>query len=97
MYGSIFNFTIKPGHEDSLLKLLNLQGADKPDGMISWFLMNPDDKKGGIGVAVFESKEAYVKNANSPEQHQSFLQIMEHLEKEPTWTDGTYVISEIYS
>ena len=97
MYGSIFNFTIKPGHEDSLLKLLNLQESDKPDGMISWFLMNPDDKKEWIDVAVFESKEAYVKNANSPEQHQSFLQIMEHLENEPTWTDGTYVISEIYS
>ena len=31
MYGSIFNFTIKPGHEDSLLKLLNLQGADKTE------------------------------------------------------------------
>ena len=63
--------------------------------MVAWFVMNPDDKKEWIGVAVFESKEAYVENANSPDQHQSFLEIMEHLEEEPSWTDGTYVIGDL--
>ena len=93
MYGSIFNLTIKPGHENELLKTLNLD--DKPDGMVAWFVMNPDDKKEWTGLAVFENKEAYVKNANSPDQHQSFLEMMEHLAKEPSWTDGTYVIGDL--
>ena len=44
---------------------------------------------------IFESKEAYVANANRPEQHESFLKMMEHLASEPTWNDGTYVIAEI--
>ena len=57
--------------------------------------MNPDEKDEWIGVAVFESQDAYVANANRPEQHESFLKMMEHLESEPTWTDGFYVLSEI--
>ena len=65
------------------------------DGMVAWFLMTPETKNEWIGVAVFESKEAHIANANSPEQHKLYLQIMEHLESEPTWTDGTYVIGEI--
>jgi len=68
---------------------------DKPDGIVTWFVMNPDDKKEWIGLPVFENKEAFVKNVNSPDQHQSFLEIMEHLAKEPSWTDGTYVIGDL--
>lgn len=95
MYGTIFNLTIKPGHEEDLLKTLKEDTKSKPQGMVAWFVMKPDDKQEWIGVAIFESKEAHVANANRPEQHESFLKIMEHLEAEPTWTDGTYVIGEI--
>ena len=95
MYGTIFNLDVKDGCEQDLIDTFNK--VENPPGAVAFYLMKPDDGSDLIAVAVFESKEAYVKNANSPEQHQSFLQIMEHLEKEPTWTDGTYVISEIYS
>ena len=63
--------------------------------MVAWFVMNPDDQHEWIGVAIFESKEKYVANANRPEQHELFLEILDHLETEPTWTDGTYIIGEI--
>jgi quinol monooxygenase YgiN len=96
MYGTIFNLSIKLGHEETLLTALKEDVISrKPEGMIGWFVMNPDDKDEWMGVAIFESREAYVANANSPEQHESFLKLMEHLESEPTWTDGTYVIGEI--
>ena len=96
MYGTIFNLSIKLGHEETLLAALKEDVISrKPEGMIGWFVMNPDDKDEWLGVAIFESREAYVANANSPEQHESFLKLMEHLESEPTWTDGTYVIGEI--
>ncbi len=95
MYGTIFNLKIKPGHEGELLKELNEETSDKPDGMVAWFVMNPDNNNDWIGVAVFESKQAYIANANRPEQHQAFLKMMEHLESEPSWTDGEYVIGEI--
>ena len=95
MYGTIFNLKIKPGHEGELLKELNEETSDKPDGMVAWFVMNPDNNNDWIGVAVFESKQAYIANANRPEQHQAFLKMMEHLESEPGWTDGEYAIGEI--
>ena len=54
--------------------------------------MKPDNKDEDlIGLAVFESKEAHIANANSPEQNESFKQLMEHLDSEPTWTDGEFV------
>ena len=95
MYGTIFNLNIKPGHEEQLLAALKEGTTFRPGGMVAWFVMNPDDKDEWIGVAVFETKEAHVSNASRPEQHASFLRMMEHLETEPTWTDGTYVIGEI--
>ena len=96
MYGTIFNLNIKAGHEEELQKILNERSDQgKPKGMVAWFVMNPDEKDEWIGVAVFESQDAYVANANRPEQHESFLKMMEHLESEPTWTDGSYILSEI--
>ena len=71
------------------------ESTSKPEGMVAWFVMNPDDKDEWTGVAIFESKEAYLAHGNRPEQHQTFLKMMEHLKSEPTWTDGTYVIGEI--
>ena len=58
--------------------------------------MKPDDKNADlVGVAVFESKEAYVANANDPEQHEAFTKMMEHLVAEPNWTDGEYIRADI--
>ena len=95
MYGTIFNLHVKAGHEEALQKTFNDRGnQDKPKGMVAWFVMKPDDKDHWIGVAVFETKEDHVANANDPLQHESFLKMMEHLESEPTWTDGTYVVGE---
>ena len=92
---TIFSLNIKPGHEDKLLATLNSETTSKPQGMVGWFVMNPDNKDEWIGVAIFESREAYMSNANRPEQHESFLKMMDHLQTEPTWTDGTYIIGEI--
>ena len=93
MYGTIFNLTVKQGHENEFLKLM--EAEESPEGMIAWFVMKPDEKKDWIGIAVFENKEAHLANANSSKQNESFLKMMNHLESEPTWTDGNYVIGEI--
>jgi hypothetical protein len=54
--------------------------------------MKPDDDNADlIGVVVFQSKEAHIANANSPEQNEFFAKLMEHLDSEPTWTDGEYI------
>ncbi|MCL0101550.1 antibiotic biosynthesis monooxygenase [Dehalococcoidia bacterium] len=90
MYGTIFNIDVKPGHEEALLELFD---RESPPGMLAWFLMRPDDQDADfVGVAVFESKESHIANANSPEQTEAFSQMMEHVASEPTWKDGEYVL-----
>ena len=93
MYGTIFNLKIKPGHQEDLLHAF--QENETPDGMIAWFLMDPDNQDEWVGVAVFENKDKYVANASSATQHEAFLKMMEHLESEPQWIDGEYLIGEI--
>ena len=43
---------------------------------------------------LFKDKEAYVKNAERPEQHENFMKMMELLDEEPSWNDGHFVIGE---
>ena len=42
---------------------------------------------------VFESEEAYKKNADSPEMNTEYRRMLEHLQGEPEWHDG-HVIHE---
>ena len=90
MYGTVARVRVKPGKEQEFLKM-----ADEASS-ISGFAFNHTYKLDGgnneyILVAGFESKDAYVKNANSPEQHQRYLQYRELLESDPEWNDGEIV------
>ena len=96
MYGTIFKMKVKSGHEDQLLAILD-SSERQPEGSVAWFVMNPDSESEWIGVVVFDSKESHLANANNPEQHEMFLKMMEHLESEPTWTDGEYIIGQTES
>ena len=96
MYGSIFTLKVKSGHEEELLNLFKSYDQDRPKGGIAWFVLNADSKDEWVGVAVFASKEEYVANAERPEQHENFVQMMEHLESEPEWTDGEFLIGATY-
>ena len=96
MYGTIFEIKVKDGHEQALIELMS-DSDEPPEGMVAWFLMKPDDGSDLVGVAVFESQEAHVKNANDPATNESFMKMMEHCESEPTWKDGTYIAGEVAS
>tara|TARA_B100000519_G_scaffold130496_1_gene112705 strand:- start:362 stop:664 length:303 start_codon:yes stop_codon:yes gene_type:complete len=93
MYGTIFTLKPKQGQKEKLVELLK-RDNETPDGMIGWFLMEPDEKEELIGVAIFNSRESHVANSNRPEQHEFFLEMMNYLESEPEWTDGNYIIGE---
>ncbi|MDG1990331.1 MAG: hypothetical protein P8J51_03570 [Dehalococcoidia bacterium] len=96
MYGTIFTLKVKSGHEEPLLDLFKSYDQDRPIGGLAWFVLNADSKEEWVGVAVFASKEEYVANAERPEQHENFVQMMEHLESEPDWTDGEFLIGQTY-
>jgi hypothetical protein len=49
------------------------------------------DKGGLMMVAVFESKEAYVANAEDPAQDRWYQEFRTLLETDPEWNDGEVV------
>jgi antibiotic biosynthesis monooxygenase (ABM) superfamily enzyme len=94
MYGTVAFMRLKPGAEDKLLQL----GRDYENLRIPGYVMEHVyrlDAGNNVYVLVvgFESREAYVANANSPEQHARYLQYRELLEDEPEWHDGEFVYS----
>ena len=93
MYGSIFNLKPKKGKKDDLINHLKYD-EDKPEGGIAWYVLNPDNDGDLVGIAIFKDKESYVKNAERPEQHESFMKMMDLLDEEPSWNDGNFVIGE---
>ena len=87
MYGTIFNLEVKEGCEQELIAGYNK--LENPPGAVAFFLMKQDKMRSDlVGVAVFESREAYVKNANRPEQHENFTNMMQYLVSEPAGMMG---------
>jgi quinol monooxygenase YgiN len=93
MYGTIAKLRVKAGHIGGLE--LITKGASMPKGALALydFKMDADPNEVWM-VVVFESKEAYQANANSPEQGELYRWMMEYLEAEPEWHDGEIVLTK---
>lgn len=90
MYGTIARLKTKPGAVEALRTLA--EQADQPPGAVAEYVYQTDDDPNELWLVVmFESKEAYHANAQSPEQHARFEQMMQWLTEEPEWHDGEIV------
>jgi quinol monooxygenase YgiN len=91
MYGTIARMRVKPGGLEALKQLAEADST-MPPGMVTQYvyLMDADPNELYLAV-VFESKEAYVANAQSPEQHAMYEKIRAWLETDPEWHDGEIV------
>lgn len=91
MYGTIAKMKILPGKEEDLKKL----GQDvQPPGMVFGHIYKLDSGDNEYMMVVgFESKEAYEKNAGSPEMHQNYLEYRKFLAADPEWQDGDIIQS----
>jgi quinol monooxygenase YgiN len=89
MYGTVAVMRLKPGAEAKLKELLETFNDLEIPGFLFEYLYRLDaDPNAYVMVAAFESKEAYLANANSPEQHARYLQYRDLLEADPQWHDG---------
>ena len=98
MYGSIFQFTAKPGAEEQLEALFKNMDTEegarlRKAGIMASYAFKLD-KGGYIGVAVFENKDKYFANANDPAQDQWYRKFRALLEADPVWNDGEVVAAE---
>jgi quinol monooxygenase YgiN len=92
MYGTVARMKAKPGMIDQLSALANREQGSPPPGSVALLVFQMDaDPNEFILVAVAENEETYRANAESPEQHEVFLEMMQYLEAEPEWNDGQVV------
>jgi len=85
---------VKAGAEQDFLRISQETESVPVPGVVAVYVYQMDtDSREFYMAVVFESKESYFANANSPEQHQRFLQMMAVLESEPEWHDGNVVFA----
>ncbi len=90
MYGTIARIKIDPSKLQELIDLGQRMGT--APGQIARYVYQMDADPGEMFlVAVFESKEAYWANAQSPEQNQRFMELRAMLLEDPEWHDGEIV------
>jgi antibiotic biosynthesis monooxygenase (ABM) superfamily enzyme len=92
MYGTIVRFRLKPGMESELLRLDAEELALQIPGLLFDHVYRLDAGSNEYLIAVgFASKETYLANANSSEQHQRYLRWRELMEDDPEWHDGEII------
>jgi len=94
MYGTIARFKLK---KECLRDFMALgkewdeHGRIRAAGYINSEILWEDKEAGRACMVVhFTSKEAYVKNANSPEQDRFYRKMAACMDGEPEWIDGTF-------
>ncbi len=94
MYGTVARLRVKPGAEARFLEVGRAMEAVKIPGHVATYLYRMDADPNEYYLAVlFDSKEAYRANADSPEQNARFQELMSVLEREPEWHDGEIVVA----
>jgi len=92
MYGSVFRLRPRPGHEQALIEeLIRWRHERYPQavGFVGWVCLAPESRSGEyVNTLVFRSREAYLRNANDPEQDRWYCRLRSHLESDPEWEDG---------
>ncbi|MEX2236948.1 MAG: hypothetical protein WEB00_05350 [Dehalococcoidia bacterium] len=87
VYGTMARMRVKDGKFDQLMAQSREDGQQIEGS--DWHILRLDsDANEVILFVVFESKEAYRANANSPEQDARYRRMRELLEKDPEWHDG---------
>lgn len=97
MFGSIYKMKPLPGQEPNIAAHFRLWERERRpvvSGAVGGYLFRP--KSSGdelIGVAVFDSEESYLKNANDPKQDEWYRDLRLMLDGEPEWSDGDVLVA----
>ncbi len=95
MFGTVARMTIKPGMESKLQALMReYESLDIP-GYIQTYVYRMTDNPNEYYLAtVWQDRESYFANADSPEQDARYRKMLEFLTAEPEWHDGEVVYSQ---
>ena len=92
MYGTVAKMKVKPGMMDKLRETSMSPEMMNIPGLVNTYVYQMDADPNTLMLAVvFTDKDAYVKNAGSPEQNERYEQMLALLEGPPEWNDGEIV------
>lgn len=101
MYGTIGQSRIKTGKLPQVLALGETwkqeRGPHVPGAIASYWFQADSDANLITIVAIFKDRETYHANANDPAQDAWYEQLRPLMDGDPTWNDGTVVLSEMYN
>lgn len=93
MYGTIARLRVKKGKLDELTRLAGGEARKIPGIVFNYVYQTDADPQNLYLVVGFESRDAYRRNAESPEQHELYLAYRALLEEEPEWHDGEIIFN----
>ncbi len=92
MYGTVARMRVKPGSEDQLTaEMRDFEAAQVPGSRAVYVYRMDGDPRDYYVAVVFDSREAYIANANSPAQNERYQRLVMLLEGEQEWHDGEIV------
>lgn len=94
MFGTVARLKIKPGMRalfQSWARYSSLTQRTIPGIVESIILQADDDANIFLMIVVFENREVYRANADSLEQHEEYLRMMEFISGPPEWNDGDVI------
>ena len=98
MFGTVARFSLKPGMEERLDQLMKEYEQIKIPGNVATYLYKMDsDPSEHYLATIFDSRESYLANANSPEQESRYRKLLDVMTNEPEWHDGEIVYSGVFS
>jgi hypothetical protein len=93
MYGTVAKLQVKSGQEAALAAHLDkYRGAGLAQGFVASALYRADAGDAHWLAVVFDSKEAYEANADTPEQNARYQEFRAFLEADPQWHDGEVLL-----
>lgn len=95
MYGTIARMKIKPGALPAL-KQMSERVRGNVKGYIGSCIYQMDKDSNEVYLVVmFNSKQEYFANADSPEQNAEYEKMVKYLSAEPEWHDGEVVFADM--
>jgi len=92
MYGTVARMRLKAGAEPQMQALMKeYEGLEVPGYVRSTVYKMDGDADEYYLTVVFEDRESYRANAESPEQNERYEKMAALLEGEPEWHDGEII------
>lgn len=94
MFGTVSRTRLKEGVTIDQVKEQFGDSGDQPPGSVALLVFQSEKDPRDLWLAVaFESREAYFKNADSPEQNARFEKMQQLVEGPPEWHDGNVIFA----